>query len=349
MLKGKHTKRILTLSIGIGSAWVGYSLYHRNYNQESNELSPERFAKYRISWRKDIDESHYLMELTPVVSQKKNLWREHGYNKLWSVEVKQPEIHVVRSYTPLPLVHSLSEDAKETKDQSFNLKVLEDGENGGGKLMFYIKQYANGEVARWLHGLPANSELELRGPFVEYELPEFPENEICRSRSFLNHKAALKPELNKENFCYQPFDINFFTGGTGIVTALQLMLTENPFRGQIHLYHGCSDIKELGPLLPLLSKLADAKRVHLDISANARTEVEKQWKKLLDTPHPYQGIIPFSSATTQAIFRPILSLVVGPEGFIKAVSGEKFSMNQGPINGILGEKGWNNSNVFKLS
>ncbi|KAL6940829.1 hypothetical protein ACO0QE_004747 [Hanseniaspora vineae] len=347
MLRNKRLKQLFKLSIGAGSVWIGYQLYQTTGNTQDNELSPNRFAKYKISWRKDIDESHYLMELTPVVTQTKNLWKEHGYDKLWSVEVKQPEIHVVRSYTPLPLIHSTS--SEDPKEENFCLKVMEDGDNGGGKLMFYIKQYANGEVARWMHGLPENSVLELRGPFVEYELPEYPKDEVCRSRSFLNDNEILKPDVNEEKLRYEPFDINFFTGGTGIVTALQLMLTENPFRGRIHLFHGCNNTKELGPLLPLLNKLADAKRTHLNISTNARKDIGNHWTKLLGTPHPYRGIVPFSSATNTTILKPVLSLVVGPEGFVKTVSGEKFSMNQGPINGILGQKGWDNCNVFKLS
>lgn len=87
---------------------------------------------------------------------------------LWSVEIKQPEVMVVRNYTPLPL---------KFNPASKEIEILKDGDNADGKLSFYIKKYENGEVARWLHHLPKGHIIEIRGPFIDYEFPHLP-NEL---------------------------------------------------------------------------------------------------------------------------------------------------------------------------
>ncbi|QEU61292.1 Cyc2 [Kluyveromyces lactis] len=326
-------KTVLLLSSSVAIGGLSWNYYKESLYQR--ELSRDYFSKYKISKKYSIDQDHYLIELTPLKAQKVNLWKEMNSSKLWSVEVKQPEIMVVRSYTPLPL----------TIEENGTVEVLRDGENASGALTFYIKQYKQGEVARWINHLPLGHVLELRGPFVEYEFPDTAD-EITRDRSFLWENE----DCVKNNYKYQPFDILFFTGGTGIVPLLQMTLTESPFRGKIGAYHSCKSLTELGPLNSILTKLQDNDRIELHTHESKRVSVPLQSDPAMEgipSPYPYGGNKPFTSLDSKV--RPVLSLVCGPDGFISTVSGPKYDLVQGPIKGILAARGWDNSNVYKLS
>lgn len=327
-------KWVLSCS-ALASGSAGYYYYYENYF--GVELSPDHFTKYKISYKKDIDSDHYLMELAPLKPQKKNLWSELGSSKLWSVEIKQPQIMVVRNYTPLPL--------KRTGEDE--LQVLKDCDNAQGKLFFYMKQYKNGEVARWLNRLPEGHVLEVRGPFVEYEFPEL-KDEIRRDRSFLWEGKNIQ---KTDAFRYQPFDISMYTAGTGVVTALQLLLTESPFRGKIELFHACKSVKELGPLEPLLYTLKENGRVDLKLFESSKgTGIKNHLSEVLDMipkPFPYFGEVQFKSIEKD--FKPVLSLVCGPQEYITTIAGVKYDLAQGPVGGLLAKKGWTSENVYKLS
>lgn len=323
-----------SVSITLFTGLVITSYYYFKIH-DKKELSREYFTKYKIIYHEDINHQHYMLELKPLISQKTNLWASLGSEKLWSVEIKQPDIMVVRKYTPLPLKH--------IKNNGF--EVLKDGDNAQGNLVFYIKKYEQGEVSRWLHNLPEDSIVELRGPFIEYEFPHLP-NEITRDRSFLWGEAK-----RSDNFKYQPFDLSMFTAGTGIVTALQLMLTESPFRGKIQLFHSCKNQHELGPLKPLLHSLQDHDRIDLylfesDKDSSFKTHLEQIETHILK-PSPYLGKIPFIGIDNR--IKPIFSLVCGPDKYITSISGTRYDLEQGQIEGLLGKKGWTNENVYKLS
>lgn len=305
------------------------------------ELSPEHFVKYRISNRSDVDQDHFLMELTPLKSQEVNWWVKMGYKKLWSVEIKQPDIMVVRSYTPLPMYYSQA-------DESF--KFIEDHSNAEGKLSFYIKQYSNGEVAKWLHNLPLGHIVELRGPFIEYEFPDFGDRTV-RNRSFLFGDSVDK-DYSEDAFEVEPIDINMFTAGTGIVTALQLSTSYSPFRGKINLFHSCKSTKELGPLVIVLQNLSDQGRINLHFLESEKGErinqILNNFKDLIPNPEKFYGPRTFNNSYQSHILKPVLSLVCGPKEYIKLLAGPKIDLSQGPIGGLLGEKGWNSDNVYKL-
>lgn len=317
----------------------GLAYYWQSQRAKIAELSPDHFTPYKITHKQDIDSSHFLMELTPLKKQRTNLWSKMGSENLWSVEIKQPDIMVVRNYTPLPLLFDI-----QTKE----LTVMEDGDFADGKLCFYIKQYTEGEVARWLHQLPNGHVLELRGPFIEYELPHY-KDEVKRNRRCLSNGSEGAEE---DKFVYQPFDIAMFTAGTGIVSALQLLLTESPFRGTIDLFYSCRNIHELGPIKSVLINLQKHGRVHLHLSESSKEPVaEARLKTIFEMalqPTEYLGQVPFKEIR-KGDLEPVLSLVCGPERYIAAIAGLKYDPAQGPIGGLLKKRGWSSENVYKLS
>lgn len=322
----------------IGASTLGYYCHSVLRQENVQELSPNHFVPYRISHKTDVDSSHFILELTPLQKQNVNLWSQMGSEHLWAIEIKQPEIMVVRSYTPLPL--QFDEDHQK-------LKAIPDGSNGDGKFILYVKQYGNGEVARWLHRLPLGHTIDVRGPFVEFELPTY-EEEISRNRDFLFHDQLSSIE---DKFKYQPFDIAMFTAGTGIVSALQLLLTESPLRGKMYLWYSCGSIDELGPLKPFLYKLHRYGRIDLQMlesskESNPVERLHKIWERI-PLPTNYSG--PSNYGGPNKIAGPVLALVCGPEKYITDIAGPRINLAQGPIGGMLKAKGWNERNVYKLS
>lgn len=92
------------------------------------------------------------------------------------MQLKQPQLQIARSYTPLPPPDSSNDSSADD-------------------LRFLIRRDPHGEVSGYLHKLPLNASLDLRGPQIEYEIPE------------------------------GVGEVLFLTGGTGIAPALQLVHT----------------------------------------------------------------------------------------------------------------------------
>jgi len=105
--------------------------------------------------------------------EKLDMYKEVWQKGIWNVHFKQPQLQIVRPYTPLP--------QQDT-----------DSEADNGRLRFLIRNDIYGEVSSYLHRLPIGSQIELRGPNVEYD---------------------ISPDVKQ---------VVFFAGGTGIVPALQV-------------------------------------------------------------------------------------------------------------------------------
>lgn len=118
--------------------------------------APDAFARYKLSARERVSSTASIFYLEPQeVSTKYDIYKETWREGVWNVHFKQPQIQVVRAYTPLPP------------------PVDELGANGRGAtpaLRFLIRRDTHGEVSSYLHGLPIGAEIELRGPNIEYRL-----------------------------------------------------------------------------------------------------------------------------------------------------------------------------------
>ena len=104
---------------------------------------------------------------------------------MWSVQFKQPQLQIARAYTPLPPLSSEDHPSPGRDD----------------RLWFLIRGEQNGEVSSYLHRLPEGLTVELRGPNLEYELPD------------------------------DVGEVLFLAGGTGIAPALQAAFTLFEQRG----------------------------------------------------------------------------------------------------------------------
>lgn len=167
------------------SAIVGgaYRYWKRDGDDElGNHLNPSTFTPYSLLSKQTVTPTSSIFVLGHGDGRAHDAGnaaiadiRERG---VWSVQAKQPELQIARSYTPLPS----SEDSEP------------------GHLRFLIRAEKNGEVSNYLHALPTSSNIALRGPFLDLDLPE-----------------DLK-------------EVIFIAGGTGIAPALQVadILSKRP-------------------------------------------------------------------------------------------------------------------------
>jgi cytochrome-b5 reductase len=150
-------------------------LYFRE-KEDKKIFNPPRFTPFTIIKREIVSPSSIILTLRPnseLLKDTSDPYKESWEKGPWSVEVKQPELQIARSYTPLPPAES----------------------DNMSDLRFLIRKEHKGEVSGYLHALPVGSKLELRGPNLEFYLPQ----EIT--------------------------DVVFLAGGTGIAPAMQVAYT----------------------------------------------------------------------------------------------------------------------------
>jgi cytochrome-b5 reductase len=157
---------------------VPFLLYVYFREKEDKKIfNPPRFTPFTLIKREIVSPSSIILTLRPKSELlKKDVsdpYKESWEKGPWSVEVKQPELQIARPYTPLPPAES----------------------DNRSDLRFLIRKEHKGEVSGYLHALPVGSKLELRGPKLEFYLPQ----EIT--------------------------DVVFLAGGTGIAPAMQVAYT----------------------------------------------------------------------------------------------------------------------------
>jgi ferredoxin-NADP reductase len=122
------------------------------YSYYEDSRLRDSFVKYKLVAKEPVSSTASIFQLEPQVSSTDfNVYKEAWRKGIWNVHFKQPQIQIVRAYTPLPPVEGVTE--KEGKN-----------------LRFLIRRDPHGEVSSYLHNLPVGAEIELRGPNLEYHL-----------------------------------------------------------------------------------------------------------------------------------------------------------------------------------
>lgn len=146
-------------------------------DSESSSLNPHTFVPYTLISKQQISPTSSIFTLRNREGSSnsqalKDIWKQ----SVWSVQLKQPQLQIARAYTPLPPPVGAPED--------------EHGE--AQELRLLVRKEEGGEVSTYIHKLPEQSTIELRGPNVECEVPH-------------NVREVL-----------------FLAGGTGIAPAMQV-------------------------------------------------------------------------------------------------------------------------------
>jgi hypothetical protein len=171
--------RIWRIYAPIATFGLAASLTYQWYEKDEGikTLNPKDFTSYTLISKEPVSSTSSLFTLRPTATgPNTNIYAEAWRKGIWSVQIKQPQLQIARSYTPLP--PSESDDGSSAND-----------------LRFLIRRDPHGELSGYLHKLPLNASLDLRGPQIEYEIPE------------------------------GVGEVLFLAGGTGIAPALQLVHT----------------------------------------------------------------------------------------------------------------------------
>ena len=130
----------------LGAVFIpAYRYYEERRLQDS-------FVKYRLVSKDPVSSTASIFKLQPQASSSDfNVYKEAWRKGIWNFHFKQPQIQIIRAYTPLPPVEGVSETQSDT-------------------LRFLIRRDPHGEVSSYLHNLPVGAEIELRGPNLEYHL-----------------------------------------------------------------------------------------------------------------------------------------------------------------------------------
>ncbi|KAG4032718.1 hypothetical protein MFRU_006g01830 [Monilinia fructicola] len=305
--------------------YVGIETYRlRTKQTPSNPFDSPRFTKFTIVSEETVSPTSKILTIRPKATVNSDPYATYWESGLWSVEFKQPLLQIARSYTPLP----------------------PDENTANGDLRFLIRKEPNGEMSNYLFRLLANSEVELRGPHVEFDLPH-----------------------NVE-------EVVFLAGGTGIAPALQVVHTllearqSNDNRPQIRVlwanrrredcvggekYKSDSRVEtvtseSVGFIVQQLQRLQQKYPENLQIEYAVDEE-----QRFIDQRMIYKAIETSSkdsSGLNATKNGAKLFFVSGPEGFINYFAGPKKWWNgkqdQGELAGILGHMDINGWKVFKL-
>lgn len=165
--RGRRLPAFLLFAVGAPLGWYlndCRDAWHKARVSEKGE-----FVKYTLVGKDNVSSTCSIFKLRPAGDVVLDLDEPSLERAITSIEFKQPQLQIARSYTCLP------------QEQGQHMD----------ELRFLIRKEQGGEVSSFLHRLPVNSEIEIRGLRPEYVLPE-------------DVKSAI-----------------FLVGGTGIAPALQ--------------------------------------------------------------------------------------------------------------------------------
>ncbi|KAF2207790.1 hypothetical protein CERZMDRAFT_12163, partial [Cercospora zeae-maydis SCOH1-5] len=111
---------------------------------------PREFVNYTLIGKDSVSSTCAIFRLRPSTGTTVDLADPNLERAITSVEFKQPQLQIARSYTCLPQADGQHED----------------------ELRFLIRREQKGEVSNFLHRLPEGAQLETRGLHPEFILPE---------------------------------------------------------------------------------------------------------------------------------------------------------------------------------
>lgn len=335
--------------------YLGYKVYTWQTDPyRSLILNSKFFTPFILEKREKVSSTSAILNLLSVPpGQNTENVTEAWKTGVWSVQVMQPELQIARSYSPLPP----PEDAEPEQ------------------LRLFVRREPQGEVSTFLHKINRGTLVHLRGPHLEYEIPQDVD------------------------------DVLFIAGGTGIAPALQLAhtlfkhrissLEDGPRlrilwanRRREDSYKGLKSQHSQKTVIPRLRGLAarwqgsagpQSKEAQEDVPAPTTQPQTALVEEVESLKIKYAGKVNIdyfvdedNSYITETVLRNHLTsiehsleqtaedqptrkrviLISGPEGFVNFYAGPKFMKGgkevQGPLRGILGKidlRGWD---VWKL-
>jgi cytochrome-b5 reductase len=308
-----------------GLAVLG-GLYTVSNTRESNKIfDPPRFTPFTIISREDISSTSFILTIRPkpCISHPPDSdpYEDHWETGTWSVEFKQPQLQIARSYTPLP----------------------PDEHTRNGDLRFLIRKEKGGEVSNYLAALPLGGQVELRGPHPGVDLTEDITDVV-----FFAGGTGIAPALQVAHTLLKKTSKGNKTPRVHIVWANRRR--EDCTRGGNVTK---SAVAKYPPMNKIVAELESLRLNHpdnlmLEYLVDEEGQLLDQKKVLSLTKDSSQ--IKYGAITTMIDSK--LLILSGPEGFVTYFAGPKKWENgkesQGDIGGVIGRLGLRDWKVWKL-
>jgi len=352
-----QTKPSKRFPIGFGKififgifAYVGYRVNRWATNpRRSRILDPYNFTPFILERRDKVSSTSSILNLASLPKGQNTDNVTQAWQKgVWSVQAMQPELQIARSYTPLPPV----EDA-EPED-----------------LRLFVRKEPQGEVSNFLHRISRGTLVHLRGPHIEYVIPEDVDEVL-----FLAGGTGIAPALQVAHILYNYRSTNSENGpklrilwanrrredsysGQEQPSLQQSQTVSAPVLGNLAekdaIHPEDADAPKSQPQTALVAEVESLKARYpgkIEIDYFIDEEDSRITKSLLNDCLCENKREP-DPATQDHLVRKKLLLVSGPEGFVDFYAGPKFMRGgkviQGPLGGVLQQlnpQGWE---IWKL-
>jgi cytochrome-b5 reductase len=284
-----------------------------------------KFTFFSIINKEDVSPTSFIVTVRPksFVDNPK-LAKTDPYAKewekgTWSVEFKQPQLQIARSYTPLP--------PREVDNP--------------GDLRFLIREEANGEMSRYLGQLRVGDKVELRGPHMEVELPAKVTDIL-----FLAGGTGIAPALQ---VAYTLLEVRKPSEELPNIHIIWSNRRREDCVGGTSLQPGTTTDRAEGTIVQELQKLQekhpDNVRVEYFVDEEGTSLDSKMITQLTRRPSHLKHQAVSTRINTKLLF------VSGPEGFINFLAGPKKYWDgkqlQGELGGLIGQIGIKDWEVWK--
>lgn len=339
--------------VALGTSALGGAAYRFSTEPPtSDSLNTHTFTPYTLISKTPVSSTNAIFTLrnrdgvpdpAPV--------RDIESRSIWSIQIKQPQLQIARDYTPLPPATHLDSEGHELTD----MRLL-------------IRKEEGGEVSGYLHRLPEQSTIEMRGPKIEWEVPADVEEVI-----FLAGGTGIAPALQaasvmgarpgtRMHLLWANRRREECVGGVSDGAGVGKKVTASTSRVKSWLGFGAKPavVQEQTHLAGYEHGHEAAKGVivqELDAlkKRNAARSSTLEVQYYIDEENKYikpQDVLQRIAAASPEKKGSRVILISGPDGFIEYWAGKKLWIGgretQGPLGGVLGEadlKGWS---VYKL-
>lgn len=299
-------------------------------------FDPPRFTPFTIVGREEASPTSIILTVRPsfvLTSHEKpdpDTYKTFWGKGSWSVEVKQPQLQIARSYTPLP----------------------PNGDDTYADLRFLIRREHGGEMSGYLHSLPVGSKVELRGPHPEVELGDGITDVV-----FLAGGTGIAPALQ---VAHTLLERDLERKGPEVYKPRIQIVWANRRRedcigglgGKFYEGKAIEDLdgKQYGYAVRELQMLQQRHPAKFSVDYVVDEEGTFLDQKHISTLTRPDSEVKFGPVTTKIGSK--LLFISGPEGFINYFAGRKTwedgKEGQGELGGVLGRmklRGWK---VWKL-
>ena len=328
-IPGRWLSATLALAAAAGLSTIAYL----SRESRPSTLNPDSFSPFLLESRDEVSSTSAILKLRPLATDSKaSNWNDLWRKAIWSVQIKQPQLQIARSYTPLPPMSGPGPGAD------------------GASLRVLVRREISGEMSNYLHRLSPGTTIELRGPTVEYELPKDVgevlfiaggtgiapalQTVAALSPSTQDYKAAKSPKLRilwanrrREECTGMGYEASERSSWWPIRWPQHLWKDASPKIGSVK-----SDI--VRQLEHLQSELGERLEVRCFVDEEGQFITSKtldSWMRAADETNGLKRLI----------------LISGPDGFVAHLAGPKVWRNgkevQGPLGGVLqtlGARGW---------